>query len=345
LFGFEIKRYLRGFLLLAVATAVFSLVNIAISTIPDSVIIGGDIDLGQFCGNITTGTATPTPTPTPTPSISNISFYDPFNALNTTYWINLTHPWTVINGYVRTNVSDASYNNAIYYIVDFVDSDHDTVIITTRIRIDRVPPTDVYYRYCVFLSTVDLSGRILGCFETTVYGRQYVYYDVYASIWMYTSGSATRLARVTVDSALYDSSIIRGIRDLSLKVVKINETHSQITLAGTRKDGTPFSISPRDVALSWSEFGYFGLHMSETDIGFDYVDVWITSVNATDTVYYNQDFPPPLPTTTVTVTVTEIVELGRDILVLPLGSFVRVLSFGIYVVYIIRVIKHFTPEF
>jgi len=65
------------------------------------------------------------------------------------------------------------------------------------------------------------------------------------------------------------------------------------------------------------------------------------------TVYYNVNFPPPLPTTTVTVTVTEtrLVEFGKDILVIPLGSFIRVLSFAVYVVYIVRVVKHFTPEF
>jgi hypothetical protein len=338
LFGFEIKRYLRGFLLLAIATAVFSLVNLAVSSIPDSITIGGD--LGELCGNATSGTATPTPAPTPTPSsITNISFYDPFNTLDTTYWKNLTNPWRVVNGYVRTNVSDASYNNAIYYIVDFVDTGHDTVKISTRVRVDTIPSPSEVRSYCVFLSTVDLNTRVLGCIETFRSATGYDY--VYARVRTYTSGSVRLLA------SLFILTVITGTRDFTLTVVKINETHSNITLEGIPAGGSPFSTPPITIELNWNNLGYFGLYMSVVDTGFDFIEVWITSQYAAETVYYNVNFPPPLPvvTTTTTVTETKIIDLSKDILVLPVGSFIRVLSFAVYVVYIVRTIKHFTPEF
>jgi hypothetical protein len=346
LFGFEIKRYLRGFLLLAVATAVFSLVNIALSVVPDSVIIGGD--LAQLCGNVTSvATPTPTPTPAPTLNITNINFYDPFNTLNTTYWRALTHPWTVVTGgYVRTTVSDSSYDNAIYYVVDFVEREHDTVRVSTRVRIEASPGYNVLERYCVFIATTDLSARILGCIE--IFNSANAAYYVYARIRVYRAGSVTLLGSVTIESASH-STIIPGLRDLALTVSRINETHVNVALTGTRKDGSAFSVSPVTVRISWADLGYFGFHITRAHggEGFDYVDVWVTSQHATRTVYYNINFPPPLPTTTVTVTTTvrEVVELGRDVLVIPAGSFIRVLSFMVYVVYIVRTVRHFVPEF
>jgi hypothetical protein len=334
LFGFEIKRYLRGFLLLAIATAVFSLVNLAVSTLPDTISIGGDIS--QLCGVNATSTSTPAPTPTPS-NITNINFYDPFNALDAVYWRNLTHPWVVTGGHVRTSVSDASYNNAIYYIVDFIEPEHDTVKINTRVKIDASPDYNEVRYYCVFLASNDLSTRVLGCIETYNYANYYYY--VYGSIRIYRSGSVTLLSRVTIASSS-SSTIIPGIRDLSLTVTKLNETHVSISLT---------YISPVTTDVVWSDLGYFGFYMSYAygSEGFDYIDAWITSVNATSTVYYNVNFPPPLPSTTVTVTVTEtrILELGKDVLVIPLGSFIRVLSFAVYVVYITRTVKHFVPEF
>jgi hypothetical protein len=334
-FSFEFKRYLKGFLLLAIATTVFSLVNIAISTIPDTVTIGGG-DIRQLCGNITTVTVTLTPTPTPS-NIININFYDPFNTLNTTYWVKLTQPWTVDNGYVRTTVTDTSYNNAIYYIVDFIEPEHDTVQLNTRVKISSSPNYNELRYYCVFLTTTDLKVRILGCIETYNYANSYYY--VYARIHYYQSGSDSVLASTTIVGSSY-SSVIPGTRDLSLSIAKINDTYSTVTLTG---------LSPVTVQISWNNLGYFGFFMSHTysGEGFDFIDAWITSQYATDTVYYNISFPPPLPviTTTDIVTETKIIDLSKDIIVLPLGSFIRVLSFGIYVVYIVRTIKHFTPEF
>ena len=333
---FNLKRYLRGFLLLAIATAVFSLVNLAVSTLPDTVTIGGDIS--QLCGVNATSTATPTPTPTPTPNITNVNYNDPFNTLNTTYWKSLSYSWVVNSGYVRTSVSDASYNNAIYYIVDFIEPEHDTVTINTKVKIDTSPNYNEIRYYCVFLASSDLNTRILGCIETYNYANYYYY--VYGSIRIYRSGSVTVLSSVTIASSS-SSTIILGIRDLSLTVTKLNETYVKISLT--------YISSPVTTSVNWNSLGYFGFYMSYAygSEGFDYVDVWITSVDATSTVYYNVNFPPPLPviTTTTTVTETKVIEFGKDILVIPLGSFIRVLSFGIYVVYIIRTIKHFTPEF
>ncbi|MFZ8783234.1 MAG: hypothetical protein ACO2OR_04550, partial [Desulfurococcaceae archaeon] len=339
--SFDLKRYLRGFVLLAIATAVFSLVNIAISTIPDTIVVGGD--LGELCDNAT-GVATPTPTPTPTPSnITNINFYDPFNTLGSQYWINLTHAWTVTGGYVRTTVSDSSYDNAIYYVVDFVEHLHDTVQISTRVRVEASPGYNMLVRYCVFLATVDLSVRVLGCIE--IYNAANAHYYVYARVRTYSGGSVVLLRSITIESDSY-STVIPGTRDLTLTVTKINETHAMINVSGTTRTGASFSLSPVTVRLDWGSLGYFGLHMTRAygNEGFDYIDVWITSQYATETVYYNVNFPPPLPTITVTTTVTErIGGLGGDILVLPVGSFVRVLSFAVYIVYIVRTIKHFTP--
>jgi hypothetical protein len=341
LFGFEIRRYLRGFLLLAIATAVFSLVNLALSAVPDTVVIGGD--LGEICGNATTTAPAPTPTPTPTPTpgsnITNINFYDPFDTLSE-YWVRLTHPWTVTGGYVRTTVDDASYNNAIYYIVDFIEPGHDTIVINTRVKVDYLPGLGEWKYFCAFLSTIDLDVRVLGCIDIYVTRTGATY--VYGAIRVYRYGSVTRPASTTIESTVI------GIRHLSLTVVKLNETHVNISLSATRLDGTPVTLSPVTVMLNWSGLGYFGLYMSHraTGEGFDFIDVWITSVNATSTVYYNVNFPPPLPEVTVTVTVT-VREAGivSDVLVIPVGSFIRVLSFAVYVVYIVRTIKHFTPEF
>jgi hypothetical protein len=256
----------------------------------------------------------------------------------------LTHPWIASGGYVRTNVSDTSYDNAIYYIVDLIEPDHDTVRLNTRVKIDSIPGYNELRQYCVFLATVNLSIRILGCFET--HNAFNSYYYVYSRIRMLRYGSVTLLASNWFEGDSYGTSI-RGTRDLSLNVVKINETHVNVNLTGTRRDGTSFSLPPVTVQINWNDLGYFGFYMSVIDTGFDFIDVWITSQYATSTVYYNINFPPPLPviTTTTTVTETKILEFGKDILVIPLGSFIRILSFGIYVVYIVKTIKHFTPEF
>jgi hypothetical protein len=331
---------LRGLLLLAIATAVFSLVNIAISTIPDTLVVGGDI--GELCNATVAPAPTPTPTPT-TPHMLNISFYEPFNILNTHYWRNLSHPWVVANGYARTTVSDSSYDNAIYYVVDFTDDYHDSIYISASVRTESAPGYNMLERGCVFLATNDLSVRIFGCIETFNSARAYYY--VYARVRVYRHGSVTLLRSETIEGSAY-STIVPGTRTLTLIVTKINETHVNIVLSGTRSDGTAFSLSPVTTAMMWSSLGYFGLHATRPSDSFDYVNVLITSQNATSTVYYNVDFPPPLPTT-VTVTVTERMGLGGDgsILVLPVGSIARFLSFVFYIAYIVGVIKHFIPEF
>jgi hypothetical protein len=329
---------MHGLLLLAIATAVFSLVNIAISTIPNTITIG---DIGELCGNATAVAPTPTPTPTPT-NVTNINFYDPFNVLNATFWISLSHSWIIDKGYVRTSVTDSSYNNAIYYVVDFIEPGHDTVRISTRVRTAGGVSPGATERYCVFLATTDLNIRILGCIELSVIGASSY---VYARLRMFRYGSVQLLASATIERTF------SATRDLSLTVKRINETHVSVAVAGTGVTGD-FSLSPVIVEFNWSDLGYFGLHMTrrvptEDLEGFDYIDVWITSQNATSTVYYNVNFPPPLPTVTVavTTTVTERMGLGGDILVLPVGSIARFLGFVFYIAYIARVIKHFIPEF
>jgi hypothetical protein len=345
-FSFELKRYLRGFLLLAIATAVFSLVNIAISTIPNTVTIGGDI--GQLCGNVTTVTVTLTPTSTP-PSqsnIANITLYDPFDQLDTAYWVSLIHPWIVDNGWLRTSKTELNFDNAVYYIVDFIEEEHDTFKITTSVLL-RNPNSGENQYYCVFLATTDLNTRLMGCIET--YGGSTSVY-VYLRMRIYMSGSVSLLAGTTIEIAGY--STIHPARLLKFTVTRVNETHVNI-IAEAENRGSWYSLSPVTVQVDWSKLGYFGFFMtrylsgSGNLEGFDYVEVEVTSPYATSTVTYNYNYPPPIPTVTTTTTVTEtkIIDLSKDILVILLGSFIRVLSFGIYVVYIVKTIKHFTPEF
>jgi hypothetical protein len=322
---FVFNQYFKALLMIALSTIIFVAVNNLISVLPEGLVISPS---GARVVETTTSS------PSGSSTIYNINYVEHFNEISG-YWVSLdpTITWYVSSGVLRATLSsEGSLNNVLYYSVDLIDVNHTEVSFSGR--------TYVYYpdqrESGVVLLSSDLSTRLYITFYAQQVGGGY-YGDI--KITAYRNGVV--VSQKTITSYSSANFGLTGWTQFSVKITRTSPSSFSIYVSVFYEErSSSFSTTTTIDFGSEAYFDFFGVAVirgSGLDT-IDYVEVWITSPDATETVYYNVNTPPPCP-----CECPECPCLSGEVYI-PLRLMGQFVAFTSYILFIVTALKNIIPE-
>jgi hypothetical protein len=321
------NQYFKALLMIALSTVIFVAVNNLISVLPEGLVISPQ-------GARVVTSTTPS-SPSESTTIYNISYVDNFNEISS-YWVSLdpTITWYTQNGVLRATLSsEGSLNNVLYYSVDLIEENHTVIKLTAR--------SYLYYddqrQAGVVLLSRDLVSRLYVTFRSA---RPTTYIYEYYRIVAYHGGVVQEVA-----GAYYSADSVAKAGNswitYTVEITRISETQFNISISiYVDQRGASYSITKTvDFGVSVS-FDYFGVAIisgSDRD-GIEYVEAWILSEDATETVYYNVNTPPPCP-----CECPECPCMEGEVYI-PLRLMGQFVAFTSYILFIVTALKNIMPE-